>query len=52
MPKGKLSAQASLPTVKDRVTKPAESVRFQLPNDNGDPQPGGPAPTGTVLDGS
>ncbi|MGW3121441.1 alpha/beta hydrolase family protein [Streptomyces sp. NPDC001107] len=52
VPKGKLSAEVSLPTVKDRVTEPTESVRFQLTNDNGDPQPGGPVLTGTVLDGS
>ncbi|MCD9874601.1 alpha/beta hydrolase family protein [Streptomyces guryensis] len=50
LPRGKLSAEVSLPTVKDRVTEPAESVLFRLTNDNGDPQPGGPVLTGTVLD--
>lgn len=48
VPKG--SAEVPLPTVKDRVTEPAESVLFRLTNDNGDPQPGGPVLTGTVLD--
>ncbi|MFF4504464.1 hypothetical protein [Streptomyces sp. NPDC001401] len=52
VPKGKLSAEVSLPTVRDRVTESAESVRFQLTNDNGDPQPGGPVLSGTVLDAS
>ncbi|MFF4255828.1 alpha/beta hydrolase family protein [Streptomyces sp. NPDC001663] len=52
VPAGKPSAEVSLPTVKDQVTEPAESVRFQLTDDNGNPQPGGPVLSGTVLDAS
>ncbi|WP_458249027.1 alpha/beta hydrolase family protein [Streptomyces sp. MAI_2237] len=50
VPAGKLTAQVELPTVKDQVAEPAESVRFQLADDNGDPLPGGPVLAGTVVD--
>ncbi|MFI6658643.1 alpha/beta hydrolase family protein [Streptomyces sp. NPDC050523] len=52
VPKGALSAEVSLPTVTDRVAEPAESVRFQATDENGDPQPGGAVLNGTVLDAS
>ncbi|WP_406439706.1 hypothetical protein OHB14_13235 [Streptomyces sp. NBC_01613] len=52
VPAGELSAEVTLPTIKDQVAEPAESVRFQLIDDNGDPQPGGPVLSGTVLDAS
>ncbi|MHB9863555.1 alpha/beta hydrolase family protein [Streptomyces sp. YIM S03343] len=47
---GQVSANVTLPTVTDRVTEPAESVRFQLTDDHGDPVPGGAVLSGTVLD--
>lgn len=50
LPAGKVSAEVTLPTVADRVTEPAESVRFQQTDDNGDPVPGGAVLSGTVLD--
>lgn len=50
MPKGALSAEVSLPTVKDQVAEPPESVRFQEADENGDPRPGGAVLSGTVLD--
>lgn len=52
VPAGRTSADITLPTVKDRVREPAESVRFRLADDNGRPQPGTPVITGTVLDAS
>jgi hypothetical protein len=52
VPAGRTSAELTVPTVKDRVHEPAESVRFQRADDNGRPQPGAPVLTGTVLDGS
>ncbi|MFK4099536.1 hypothetical protein ACI2L1_05530 [Streptomyces sp. NPDC019531] len=52
VPAGQPSAELTLPTVKDQVAEPAESVRFQLAGENGDPQPGGPVVSGTVLDAS
>lgn len=52
VPAGETSGDVSLPTVKDGVAEPAESVRFQFVDDEGEPQEGGPVLTGTVLDGS
>ena len=52
LPAGHLSAQVSLATVEDQVAEPAESVRFQLTDEFGEPQPGGPVLSGTVLDAS
>jgi hypothetical protein len=50
LPAGQMSGEVTLPTVADRVTEPAESARFRLTDDNGDPVPGGAVLTGTVLD--
>ena len=52
LPAGQVSDEVSVPTVTDRVTEPAESVRFQQTDENGNPVPGGAALTGTVLDAS
>ena len=52
VPAGELSAEVTVPTIKDQVTEPAESVRFQRIDDNGGPQPGGAVLSGTVLDAS
>jgi hypothetical protein len=52
VPKGDLSAELILPTVKDQVAEPAESVRFRATDDSGLPQPGGAVLNGTVLDAS
>jgi len=52
VPAGELSAEVAVPTIKDQVTEPAESVRFQRIDDNGGPQPGGAVLSGTVLDAS
>ncbi|MGX1543575.1 alpha/beta hydrolase family protein [Streptomyces adustus] len=48
-PAGRTSADLSLPTVRDRVAEPEESVRFQWADDSGEPGDG-PVLTGTVLD--
>ncbi|GHI03770.1 hypothetical protein Scel_20910 [Streptomyces cellostaticus] len=53
IPAGKTSADITVPTVKDRVTESAESVRFrQIDDQTGEPQPGGLELNGTVLDAS
>ncbi|MFJ3334787.1 hypothetical protein [Streptomyces sp. NPDC086766] len=52
VPAGRLSAEVTVPTVRDRGVEPAESVRFRLTDDEGRPQDGGPELTGTVLDAS
>ncbi|MER5748814.1 hypothetical protein [Streptomyces sp. NPDC002088] len=49
IPAGQTSAELSLPTVKDQLTEPAESVRFQWVDDSGEPGDG-PVLTRTVLD--
>ncbi|POX54492.1 hypothetical protein C3489_13570 [Streptomyces sp. Ru71] len=52
VPAGTTSTEVSVPTVKDTVAEPAESVRFTATDDSGAPLPGGPVLTGTVLDAS
>ncbi|MFF3332407.1 hypothetical protein ACFYWX_23070 [Streptomyces sp. NPDC002888] len=52
VPAGQTGAEITVPTVADRVTEPAESVRFGYVDDSGEPQQGGPELTGTVLDAS
>ena len=52
VPQGRTSAEIQIPTLKDQVTEPAESVRFQAADDSGEPLPGAPVMTGTVLDAS
>ncbi|MEU0052269.1 hypothetical protein [Streptomyces sp. NPDC006309] len=50
---GRTGADITVPTVKDRVREPAESVRFgQLDPETGKPMPGGPELSGSVLDAS
>ncbi|MET7684851.1 hypothetical protein [Streptomyces sp. NPDC005423] len=50
VPAGATDAEVSVPTVTDRVTEPAESVRMEALDDSGRPQQGGPVLSGTVLD--
>ncbi|MET8246433.1 hypothetical protein ABZV31_19630 [Streptomyces sp. NPDC005202] len=52
VPAGELNTEVTLPTVKDQVRERAEAVRFQLADDSGEVQDGGPVLTGTVLDAS
>jgi hypothetical protein len=52
VPEGETSTELTLPTLTDGVAEPAESVRFQLAGDSGDPLPGMPVVTGTVVDAS
>lgn len=52
IPAGATSAEVTVPTVTDQVAEPAESVRLELTDWEGEPQPGTPALTGTVLDAS
>ncbi|KUO18336.1 dienelactone hydrolase family protein [Streptomyces dysideae] len=52
VPAGRTSAELTVPTVADTVAEPAESVRFQLAGQEGEPLPGAPVVTGTVLDAS
>nr|WP_303708880.1 hypothetical protein [Kutzneria buriramensis]WKX06492.1 hypothetical protein Q4V64_02900 [Kutzneria buriramensis] len=52
VPPGETGGNVTVPTVKDAVAEPAESVRFQFLDDWGQPQEGGPVLTGTVLDAS
>lgn len=47
---GQTSTEFQVPTLKDGVTEPAESVRFQIADDSGEPVPGAPVLTGTVVD--
>ncbi|MDN0197906.1 hypothetical protein [Streptomyces sp. S.PNR 29] len=48
VPAGRLSAEASIPTVRDQLTEPTEYVGLQPTDDEG--QPNGPVLTGRVLD--
>jgi len=50
VPAGGTSTEVTVPTVKDTVTEPAESVLFRFGDESGQPQEGGPELTGTVLD--
>ncbi|MFF7969978.1 hypothetical protein [Streptomyces sp. NPDC007905] len=51
VPAGSTSTDVTIPTVKDRVTEPAESVRFQQTDEQtGEPRSGGMELNGTVLD--
>jgi hypothetical protein len=52
VPAGQTSTEVSVPTVTDTVAEPAESLRFRLTDDTGEPQEGGPELAGTVLDAS
>ncbi len=53
IPAGSTGVDITVPTVKDRVTEPAESVRFrQIDPQTGEQQPGGLELNGTVLDAS
>jgi hypothetical protein len=52
IPAGSTGAELTVPTVTDQVAEPAESVRLQLSDFEGEPQPGAPVMTGTVLDAS
>lgn len=50
VPAGATSAEFSIPTVKDQVAEPEESVRLTLTDESGEPLPGAPTATGTVVD--
>ncbi|AKZ54034.1 putative secreted protein [Streptomyces ambofaciens ATCC 23877] len=50
VPPGGTSAEATVPTVRDEVTEPAEHIGFRLTDEEGEPQ--GPVLTGTVRDAS
>jgi len=50
VPAGATTADFTVPTVKDQLAEPAESVRLALTDDNAEPLPGHPALTGTVVD--
>ncbi|GAB7106346.1 hypothetical protein JCM4814A_46600 [Streptomyces phaeofaciens JCM 4814] len=50
IPAGATTVDFTVPTVKDRVTEPAESTRLALTDDSGDPLPDHPVLTGTVVD--
>ncbi|MCF1592785.1 hypothetical protein [Streptomyces muensis] len=52
VPAGESSTEVTVPTRKDTVAEPAESVRLRLADDSGEPVPGGPVVTGTVVDAS
>ncbi|MEV5958515.1 hypothetical protein AB0M11_33045 [Streptomyces sp. NPDC051987] len=52
VPAGQTGLDVTVPTVRDQVVEPAESVTFQQAGDDGGPLPGGLTLTGTVLDGS
>ncbi|MFI9761684.1 alpha/beta hydrolase family protein [Streptomyces sp. NPDC051963] len=52
IPAGQTSVEVLLPTVKDTVIEPAESVRFRQADDSGEPQSDGAVLSGTVLDAS
>ncbi|MFI5555436.1 alpha/beta hydrolase family protein [Streptomyces sp. NPDC051738] len=47
---GEKTTELLVPTLKDGVAEQAESVRFQMADDSGEPLPGTPAMTGTVVD--
>lgn len=50
VPPGRTSVEMTVPTLRDGVAEPAESVRFQAADEEGRPQPGAPVVTGTVVD--
>jgi hypothetical protein len=50
IPAGRTSVDVTIPTVRDQVTEPAESMRLALVDDESEPLPGHPVLTGTVLD--
>ncbi|MFC9220763.1 hypothetical protein ACFT8W_08240 [Streptomyces hygroscopicus] len=50
IPPGSTSVDFTVPTVRDQVAEPAESMRLALTDDDGEPLPGKPVLTGTVLD--
>ncbi|MER6702828.1 hypothetical protein [Streptomyces fumanus] len=50
IPPGETSADFIVPTVRDQVAEPAESMRLAMTDDNAEPLPGAPVLTGTVLD--
>ncbi|QOV40658.1 hypothetical protein IM697_20985 [Streptomyces ferrugineus] len=52
VPAGSTTEEIRIPTIADRVAEPAESVRLQPTDDFGEPLPGAPVITGTVLDAS
>ncbi len=52
VPAGSTSVDLTVPTVTDQVAESAESVRLELTDWEGEPQPGTPPMTGTVLDAS
>lgn len=53
IPAGRTSADITVPTVKDGVTEPVESVRFQqIDQETGEPRSGGLVLSGSVADAS
>ncbi|WLW49896.1 hypothetical protein [Streptomyces sp. YU58] len=52
VPAGSTSVDIEIPTIGDQVAEPTESVRLALTDDEGEPLPGHPVQTGTVLDAS
>ncbi|MER6144958.1 hypothetical protein ABT174_33835 [Streptomyces sparsogenes] len=50
IPPGSTSVDFAVPTVRDHVAEPTESMRLALTDDNAEPLPGKPVLTGTVLD--
>ncbi|MFD9135079.1 hypothetical protein ACFVZA_22040 [Streptomyces bottropensis] len=50
IPAGSTTGDITVPTVKDRVAEPAESLRLALTGEDGEPVPGRPVVTGTVVD--
>ncbi|MFJ4539828.1 hypothetical protein ACIP39_28250 [Streptomyces tibetensis] len=50
IPRGSTGVDFAVPTVQDKVTEPAESMRLALTDRHADPLPGRPVLTGTVLD--
>ncbi|GGV82905.1 hypothetical protein [Streptomyces massasporeus] len=50
IPPGSTGVDFDVPTVRDQVAEPAESMRLALTDRNAEPLPGRPVLTGTVLD--
>ncbi|NEE07438.1 hypothetical protein G3M58_13380 [Streptomyces sp. SID7499] len=50
IPPGSTGVDFEVPTVRDQVAEPAESMRLALTDRNAEPLPGRPVLTGTVLD--
>ncbi|MFE0257582.1 hypothetical protein [Streptomyces sp. NPDC059010] len=50
IPAGRTTAELVVPTLRDGVAEQPESVRLRLDDDSGEPQPGAPVVTGTVVD--